>query len=284
MIHLELTRFDQTAVLLILVSALALIRERRVLPFGMVLLGALVQGQIVMILLAALTAWHRLDRAASRWIQLKDLAGVFLVMAASMSADALQAFFLLTGVFLITVNLGGGMLGPLPALLLLRQAHPNPEFFEVVLGAGASYWLVAEILRFTKSKHEGQILAWLEALSAIAILASFRGEAERIADEPLYLGIVCAGVALVLSLAFWKRIRTLGFWSFRISGRIAVANGLLAGRAWVSGADRLTSDQPLAQDPDFRVAIDSLIYWVFGIVLFFGLLILLSGGGFIHDL
>jgi hypothetical protein len=283
MIPIELVQFDQTAILFLAVSALALIRERKVLPFVVVLAGSLLQGPLVMVLLAALIAWHRMDRAASRWIQLKDLTGAFFLMASSMTVDALQAFFLVAGVFLVAVNLGGGMLGTLPAVVLLRQAYPHPESLEIGLGAGALFWVVSEILRFAKSKHEGQILAWAEALCSLLVLINFRAEAEKVAGEPSYLGLAGFILVAVLTPLFWARLRTRGFWSIPASGRVALSRILQGGYGLVSGPDRLTTDEPLRQDSDFRAGVDALLYWVFGIVLFAAAFILLARGGILND-
>ncbi|NDG86291.1 MAG: hypothetical protein EBX52_14780, partial [Proteobacteria bacterium] len=223
MTNLEFAHFDQTSILFLVVSALALIRERKVLPFIMVTLGAVFQGPMVLSLIAALVAWHRADRDASRWVQLKDLCGLFFLVGASLSSDALQLFFLFAGVFLVVANFGSGLLGTLPGILLLRQAHPHPEFFEVSLGFGALFWIMTEVFRFLKTRHEARILASLELLFAFVVMLNFRAEFEKILSEPGFIGAGAATAVLMLGLSLWARARNEGFWSFGDQGRMKVA-------------------------------------------------------------
>jgi hypothetical protein len=284
MITLELTHFDQNAILFLVVSALALIRERRVLPFIVVAVGAVFQGPLVLSFLAALIAWHRMDCSASRWVQLKDLLGLFFLIGASLSTDIPQAFFLLLGTLLISINAGEGLLGTLPAIILLRQIHPNPEFAEVGLAFAALYWVVSESLRFLKSNHETKILAVLEFICGAAVLVNLRPEAEKVFSEPALMGIGSLLFLVVLTLLFWTRVRVEGFWSFQLAGRSGLARILQGGGSVLNRQTRLALDEPLEQNVDFAGALDRLLYWIFGIVLFAAIFILLTKGGLLNDL
>ena len=283
MISLDLSHFDQTAVFFSVVSALALIRERRILPFLMVAAGAVFLGPLVLAAIAALVAWHRADRGACKWVQLKDLCGMFFLAGAALSTDALQAFFLFFGVFLVVANFSGGMLGTLPGVLLLRQAHPHPEFLEATLGVGAFFWVLKEVFRFVKTPHEAKILGALELVFACVVLANFRAESEKILSEPAFIGAGALILLLALSLAFWKRAREEGFWSFGDVGRLAAARPLLAGDRILKPGDRLAGDAPVLQEVGFSRSLDRLVYWLFGIVLFAVAFILLSKGGVFND-
>ena len=284
MITLELTHFDQNAILFLVVSALALIRERRVIPFLVVALGAVFQGPLVLSLLAALIAWHRMDRAVSKWVQLKDLLGLFFLIGASLSTDVLQAFFLMIGTVLIAINPGDGLLGTLPAIILLRQIHPTPEFPEVAFAFTALYWVTAEALRFFKSTQETKVLAVLEFVCGAVVLINLRQEAEKVLLDPVFVGIGAAILVLNLTQMFWTRIRVAGFWSFQESGRAALARLFLGGGNLLRRNQRLASDEPLAQNLNFSESMDGIVYWVFGIMTFVALFILVTKGGLLNDL
>jgi hypothetical protein len=283
MITLELTHFDQNAILFLVVSALSLIRERQILPFGVVIIGAIFQGPIVLSLLAALIAWHRMDRAASRWIQLKDLLGVFFMIGASLSTDVLQSFFIFFGTFLIALNPGGGLLGTLPAIVLLRQVHPNPEFLEIGLGFAALYWVVAEVFRFVKSQHEAITLAVLEFVCSAVVLINLRPEADKLLLDSVFVGIGVTLILLSFIQMFWGRVKVAGFWSFQHSGRSALARIFLGGAGLLSRSKRLASDEPLAQNFDFEDSLDGLMFWIFGVSAFVIVFILLAKGGLLND-
>lgn len=279
MIGLELSTFDQTGVLFLVFSALGLIRERRVLPFVLVLAGAIFQGPFAAVLVASLVVWHRFDRSAAKWIQVKDMLGLMFVLGSALSTDTLQSFLTVFGVFLLTVNLGGGLLGTLPALVLLRQFHPHPDYLELALGGAAVYWVAAEVFRWTKTLREREILAYLEAAGSVLLMFNYRTDIERILDDTLYLGIGGSLIVLEAALFFWVRFKPKGFRSFYQGSRARLVRALNAGTRWVKGREPWSGVQEEVPVLEFDLALEQVFYLFLGLVVAAGLFILSAKGG-----
>ena len=279
MTGLELSTIDQTGVLFLVFSAIALIRERRVLPFVLVLVGALFQGPFVAVMVAALVVWYRFDRSAARWIQVKDMLGLVFVIGSTLSGDTLQAFLTVFGVFLLTVNLGGGLLGTLPALALLRQYHPHPDHLELALGGAAVYWVGAEVFRWTKAKNEREILAYLEAAGSLSLLFNYRSEIEPILADTLHLGVGGSLLALETALFFWVRFKPAGFRSFYQSSRASLIRTLNAGTRWIKVREPWSGVREEAPVLEFDQALEQIFYVFLALVLATGLIVLFARGG-----
>jgi hypothetical protein len=279
MTHLELSTIDQTGILFLVFSAIGLIRERRVLPFVLVLAGTIFQGAFAAVLVAGLVVWHRLDRNATKWIQVKDMLGLVFVLGSAFSSETLQSFLTVFGVFLLTVNLGGGLLGTLPALALLRQYHPHPEYLELALGGAGIYWVAAEVFRWTKFDKEREALSYLEAFGAAILLVNYRADIERILEDTLYLGVGGSLLVLEAALFFWLRFKPRGFLSFYQSTRGRLVRALTAGSKWVGGREPWSGSKEEAPALDFDLALERVFYLFLTLVFSAGVFIVLARGG-----
>ena len=276
----ELATFDQTALFLFLASGLGLIRERRVLPFLLVAVGSLAQGSWIILLVSSLLVWYRVDRGSPRWIQIKDWAGLFLILAASLSGDTFQAFLNFFGVLLLSFSFGSGGLGTIPALLLLRQVYPHPEFLELTLGGAVSYWVFLEVFRGFKVKQGQFILPYLETLGSVLVLFSFKNEMEKWSSDPNYLIAGCVFLVCFLALGLWIRLNGAGFRSFGRSFRSRMLKILTGGGKWVGGAEPWAKAPPESGPLDFEMGLDQAVYWFAGIGVFVVVFLVVTRGGF----
>ncbi len=278
--NLELSRPDQTTVLFFLFSAIGLVRERRVLPFLILLVGMVFHGPMVAALVAGLVTWHRIDRSADVWIRLKDFIGVFLIMSGAISSAPFQEFYAFSGVLLLSLSFGGGLLGVLPALLLLRQYYPQPERIEIPLIAAGVYWVAAESFHWIKTPHAKTILNGLEVLCVFGILYGFSGEFERWSMNPTV--ITLASILLFVSLALfaWTRWRLEGFKRGLVVFRSSALQVLTLGSRLIDGRQGWGGAEPERAPPTLGGAMDRAFYLVAGTLLFFGLFVLAVKGGF----
>jgi hypothetical protein len=266
MIGIELTRFDQTAVLLSSFSVFALIRERKALPFLLSLVGALFQGPAISCVIAALVAWHRMDRDCNKWIQIKDFAGLFFILAGTVAVDPEQALFSWFGVFLVSVNFGGSALGTLPALLFLRQYHPSPQFLEIALVGHALYWILVEISRWTKIPSGHLVLSWAELLGVMLVLSSFKNEMEMILTVPTLAAAGGSMLVLVLSVFLWIQFRPENFLTFYKGLRPRMVSVLFWGGRWISGREPWAEEELERSEAGFEGALNGLFWWILGLM------------------
>jgi hypothetical protein len=277
---IELTRFDQNAIVLSLFCAVALVRERRILPFAMVLAGAFFQGPLVSCWLAALVIWHRMDLGCRRWIQVRDLAGFFFILAGSIASDPGRAFFSLIGVVLISVNFGGGALGTLPAFLFLRQYHPAPEFLEVALVGQGLYWVLAEVSRWTEIPRGHQVLSWAELVGSILVLASFRAEVEELIGNPELVAVSTIILMALLGMSVWIRLRPEGFLSFCRRIRPKPDGFIFWGGRLISGEEPWSRRFLPSPSLEIENGLERLFWWLLGLTILAGLSVAFLGGVF----
>ncbi|MBU6153061.1 MAG: hypothetical protein KGP28_02055 [Bdellovibrionales bacterium] len=279
MTGIELTRFDQTAVLLSLICGFSLVRERRVLPFLMVLVGAFFHGPVIPCFVAAMVVWHRMGAGCGKWIQIKDFAGVFFILSGAIAPDPVRAFFSVFGVILIAANFGGSALGTLPAILFLRQYHPNPEYLEVALVGHASYWILVEVSRWTEIPGEHRVLSWAEVLATLLILSSFKDEIGIMIANP---ELTIAGGFLFASLfstTLWGLLRPEGFFGFFQRLRPRLESFIFWGGRLVSGDEPWARRESVTVAPDINSGIKEVFWWIMGLVITSVLSGLLLHGG-----
>ena len=280
MMGIEVTHFDQTAAFLTAFSALALIRERKPLPFIAAVIGAVFEGALIPSLLGALIVWHRIDRECRKWVQFRDFAGLFFILAGSIAQDPLRPFFSFFGVFLLSVSFGGAALGTLPAFLFLRQYHPQPELLEVVLVSHAAYWILVEISRWTEIKHEKAVLGSVEVIASGLILIPFRAEIEKWISDPV---MAAAGGLIMLFLggvALWAFLRPAGPTLVFQRLRPALTEGLVWGGRWISGDEPWTRPEPEASSSFDEVA-PRILWWLAAIAAFCIIVFVATRGGFL---
>lgn len=235
MINFDLLQLDQTNLLFFLLSAIGLIRDRRVLPFVIVALGNILHGSLPAVFLAGLIIWHRVDFSRSRWIQLKDFFGFLLILIGAVAHAPFQEFSIFCGVLAISLSFGRGALGIIPPLLLLRQYIPHPEPLELIMGSAGFYWVMVEALRWSKTSKEYTFRAIIEVVSTLGILFGLRDFALRAAEDPplIALGWGFAVIALFLFiLVKWKGER---FWLFFHRSKKTLSSSLGVGNRLVSG-------------------------------------------------
>jgi hypothetical protein len=281
MMNLELSRLDQTTILFFIFSAIGLIRERRVLPFVMVLLGTLLHGPLAAILFSGLVIWHRIDSKATAWIQLKDFIGFFLIMMGAISPEPFREFSGLLGVILISMSFGGGMLGTIPALVLFRQYFPQPEQLEIPLIGAGVYWFSAELLRWSKSKHEQKILPFLEAICTLVILFGFHVDVQKWAEESSLVILASTFVFIVAALFAWVKWRNEGFLKTYRAFRVNMLKALTVGGRMISDRDVWEGREPATSSVSLESGFDRIFYVVLGTMICVGIFILIGRGGFL---
>lgn len=279
MMNLELSQPDQTTILFFIFSAAGLIRERRALPFVMVLLGSLFHGPMVAALVAGLLIWYRIDRQAEIWVRLKDFLGIFLIMGGAISPAPFGEFFAFIGVLLVSLSFGGGFLGILPALLLYRQYDPQPERPEIALVAAGIYWLGAESFRWFKSDHEKPVVIGLEVACVAAILQGFAGQFEKWAENTMVIALGSALLFVATALFAWTRWRLEGFRRSLFAFRTSSLRALTFGARLVDDRSAWGGDEPAYTVPTPGSAMDRIFYLVTGALACFGLYLLAVKGG-----
>ncbi len=279
MMNLELSQPDQTTILFFIFSAVGLIRERQALPFVMVLLGSLLHGPMVAALVTGILIWHRIDRKAEVWVQLKDFIGIFLIMGGAISPSPFGEFFAFIGVLLVSLSFGQGFLGVLPALLLFRQYYPQPERPEFALVAAGLYWIAAESFRWFKSEHEKRILTGLEVVCAVTILLGFSGQFDKWAENSMVIALGSTLLFVAAALFAWTKWRLEGFRKSLVAFRTNGLRALTFGARLVDGRNAWGGDEPAYTVPTPGSAMDRIFYLVVGAVVFFGLYLLAMKGG-----
>jgi hypothetical protein len=279
MMNLELSQPDQTTVLFFLFSAAGLIRERRALPFIMVILASLLHGPMVAALVAGLLIWHRIDRKAEIWVQLKDFLGIFLIMGGAISPAPLGEFFAFIGVLLVSLSFGKGFLGVLPALLLYRQYNPQPERPEIALVAAGVYWIAAESFRWFKSERERQVLTALEILCSAVILQGFSGDFEKWSENSMVIALGSTLLFVAVALFAWTKWRLESFRRSLLAFRTSGLRALTLGARLIDGKRAWGGEEPIFTVPTPEAAMDRVFYLVFGVVVSFGLFMLAIKGG-----
>ncbi len=279
MMNLELSQPDQTTILFFLFSAAGLIRERRALPFVMVILGSLLHGPMVAALVAGLMIWHRIDRKAETWVQLKDFLGIFLIMGGAISPPPFGEFFAFIGVLLVSLSFGKGFLGILPALLLYRQYYPQPERPEIALVAAGVYWVAAESFRWFKSENEERVLTVLEVIGVATILQGFSGEFERWSENNMVIALGSALLFVAAALFAWTKWRLDSFRRSLVAFRTSGLRALTFGARLVDGRRAWGGEEPVYAVPTPGSALDRVFYLVSGALAFFGLFMLAIKGG-----
>ena len=229
MISFDFLQFDQTNLWFFLASAIGLIRERRILPYVLVIVANLIHGPMAATLVAGLILWHQVDRRAAKWVQLKAALGFLFVFMAAVAPEPFQEFAICFGVLMLSLNFGQGGLGVIPAVVLLRQYVPNPPVMEVLLGVAAFYWVAIESLRFAKLKEEAMIFATLETLCSLGILFGLRDVFLKFTDEPILIALGSGLIVVILLVAAVVYFRGEAFWSFYRKTKVKLAAGLTFG-------------------------------------------------------
>ena len=243
MINFDFMQFNQTNLWFFIFSALGLIRERRVLPFLIVILGNLIHGSMPAALIAGLILWHRMDLPSPKWVQLKDALGLFFIFSAAVAPEPIQGFAICFGVFALSISFGLGSLGVIPPLLLMRQYVPSPPDLEVLMGISGLYWFGAEGLRLLKVQRESIVRTTLEVICSFGILYGLREVAVKWIDDPVLISIGAGLIVFMLiiaSIVHWRKPR---FWLFYRQAKAKISSSLTFGNRFIS------SGRPWGKEP-----------------------------------
>jgi hypothetical protein len=281
MINFDFMQFDQTNLWFFVLSAIGLVRERRILPFFIVILGNLIHGSLGAVILASFIFWHRMDLPAPKWVQLKDATGFFFVAMASVSPAPFQNFAIGMGVALLSLSFDSGGLGAIPPLLLLRQYVPHPPELESLMGMAGIYWIAAEALRFAKSDKTAAIRAAIEASASLGILYGLRDVLVPVADDPVLIAVSSVFFVGALLLILVVSFRTEGFWRFYRKTKRNLSTTFTFGNRFISSKtpwDREVTQEVQAQIED---SFDRLFILVLVPLVLLGLIWMISRGGVI---
>ncbi len=277
---LNLTQFDQAALLFFVFAAIGLIRERKILPFLIVAVGCLLNGPLAAVLLTGLILWHRIDTSTNKWIQLKDVFGFFLILIGAIAGEPYQELTVLMGATLVSLSFGKGGLGVIPPLLLLRQYVQHPDPIELpFVGAGA-YVLVSEIVGWAKLKHAKLVLCISEVVFSLLILVGMRELAPKLLEEPGTLVFAGATLLVIIVLAAWVNWKNQGFWSFYKRVKMSLGHSLVSGKRFVSNTHLFSVEPKDSGIPELEFGFNQLFILVVGTLLVLGGFLLLGKGGF----
>ena len=146
MINVDFFQFNQYSLFFFLIAALGLIRERMVLPFIIVILGAILKGEIAAVFIAALVVLTRLETGAPPWLRFKDALSLFCLMVGTAVNPPYREFVLSFGLLGLSFHNQNDRLGIIPSLLLVHLYFETVPFLEVVLGAAAFFVVLKQIL------------------------------------------------------------------------------------------------------------------------------------------
>jgi hypothetical protein len=260
MINLDFMQFDQTNLWFFFLSALGLLRERRVLPFLIVILGNLIHGALPAALLAGLILWHRIDLPSPKWVQLKDAVGLFFIFAASVAPEPFQSFCICAGILAFSLSFGKGALGVIPPVLLLRQFVSHPADLEILMGIAGLYWVAAEGLRFSKTAKESVIRSIFEVICSLGILIGLKEVFLKWTDDPNLIGVGAGLAVFMLAIAAIVHFRTTQFWSFYRRSKVSLSKSLTFGNRFISSSEPWGVEPEVEDFSEIQVSFDRLFF------------------------
>ena len=244
MISLDFLQFDQTNLLFFIATALGLIREKRILPYVIVLVGNLIHGPFAAMLLGALILWHRIDASSSKWIQLKDAIGLFFIFVVAVSPEPFQEFAICLGVLVMSVSFGQGELGVIPPVLLLRQYVPHPPDVEFLLGAAGFYWVASEALRFIKSDKVGIVRSAFEVLCSLGGLVGLQEVFFKWSEDPILISLGASCLLFFVVLGSVVRWKNEWFWGFYRRTKASLARIITVGDRLIASREFRSEELP----------------------------------------
>lgn len=277
MIGLETFDLNQIGLLFLLVSALSVIREKRIIPYLIVVLGSLTHGWFTVLLLVGLILIDRIHTQRSKWLLLTNAVGLAALVGASVLGNFYQTIFLVFGLLMVSVHLRQGGLGVVPALALTHQFFPSHGDFEIILAAAAFYLVLEEVLRLAKIKNVDSIMAWIELPIVLAVFYPFKEYILKIVDNPQALTVLAGSLlvaAVVSGLVFGKKIgfdkMVRGIYSRGARMYKGFNRSFGEGQGWIQAAKSATA----VVDGEFKFffwsALSILAAWVILIVVIRG--------------
>jgi hypothetical protein len=281
MISFDFLQFDQTNLLFFLLSAVGLVRERRILPFVIVVFANLVHGTLGAAMLAALVLWHRIDLSLPKTTQFKDAIGLFFIFIGIAAPDPVQSFAICMGSLWVSLSFGGGGLGIIPALLMLRQFVPHPPDFEILMGLAGLYWVVLEILRLTKIPKLNLITGILEPIFSLGILYGMKDLAVKWIEEPALFTIAGSLFAIVALAVLIAHFRENAFPAFYQKIKNALSGYLNFGSRLMPTGLPWEKEPEVESVFEIQASFDRLLLLTLLSLILLGVLFAISRGGLI---
>ncbi len=279
MFNFDISQFDQTNLLFILLAAAGLIRERSALPFIVLVLGNLIYGLIPAVLLSFLIIWHRVDRKAPSWVQYKDLFGAFLLLTAAVAPEPIQEFAVSLGVLVLSLSFGKGFLGVIPALLLLRQYQSHPVAIEIIFGSAGLYWVALEVIRWSKAKHQEVLICVFETICVFGILFGLKDSFLKWSEDSVLVGIAVGLATTILILAVgmrWKRGTFIRVYEKTVSN-FSIA--LTLGTRLISREDTFVMERPTRSHAEIDGAFGAVLAITLTLLAILAVFFLMGRGG-----
>jgi|GEM_PF-3689164 len=277
--HFGIFQFTQVSLFVMLVALVGLVRERKVLPFLLVIFGAMMNGAIAAALIAATVLWVRFNEDAPKGLRLKDAMSVLFLIVAAAVPTPYREFMLCLGTLALSIHFAIGNLGIIPALLLVHLYLGDEIPLEFVLGASGAYIVIAEIFKLSKSKYTRRVLQFIEIPAIVGILYPLKDDFVIWASDELLLWIATGLFVAIGGVMLWAQVKNPDFsaiyqkmnaWTLR---RLQPTGSLSANR--VSWIDPSPPERPLG----FSVYLDRLFWGLAAILVAWGALILLAQGG-----
>lgn len=207
----EIFQFTQISLFVFLVALVGVIRERTILPYVLVVLGSFLSGTIAAALVASLVLWVRFDGNASTGLRLKDAMAMFFIVAASALPTPYREFMICAGTLGLSIHLGAGKLGVVPALLLVHLYLGDAIPLEFVLGGAGAYILISEILKLAKSPYEHRVLQIIEVPAILAILYPLKDDLMKWIEDDVLLWMGSALLVVVCGILIWIKVKKPDF-------------------------------------------------------------------------
>lgn len=262
---LEHFDFNEAGLLFLLVGALSVIREKRVVPYLVVAIGALTHGWLSILLLAGLVIVDRFHTQRSKWLLLLNSLGFAALVGAWVLTGFYQSAFLLYGLLAMSIHFRQGGLGVVFPLMMVHQFYPQAAPLEITLAAAGFYLVIEEVLRLTKSAQIEQVMRMIEIPVVLAILFPFHEAAQKLLEAPEGLAGLSAALVITVALAavlYGKRVpfdRWVQSGYSRGSGFYQLLNRSFSERqGWVKPGKPAT----IPCDGDFR-----LFFWAAVVIL-----------------
>lgn len=277
--HFGIFQFTQISLFVMLVALAGLVRERKVLPFLLVIFGSMMNGAIAAALIAASVLWVRFDEDAPKGLRLKDAMAVLFLIVGAAVPSPYREFMICIGTLALSIHFAIGSLGIIPALLLVHLYWGDHLPLEFVLGASGAYIVIAEILKLSKARYTRRVLQFIEIPAIVGILYPLKDDFVTWASDELLLWIGTGLFAAIGGVMLWVQVKNPDFsviyqkmnaWTLR---RLGGTGSVSANRVgWI---DPSPSEPPLG----FSVYLDRLFWGLVAILVAWSALILLAQGG-----
>jgi hypothetical protein len=207
----------QSSWLFLVLGLLLVVREKRPIPFLMVICGALVSGWIGALILTSLAFVDRLQQRASSWVVMSGAISWGALLMAWNAPEMPQSAFLLWAFLSGCFFLSKGGLGVWIPLAFTHQFFPEslPEGLQLewILGAGVLYLALLEGARASKSKGMDKFIVFFELPIVVLILSPFWMRWGTLQDGleneldivlPIFVGIVL--YLVVIATLYFRKI------------------------------------------------------------------------------